>query len=419
MKNLFFITLLLLTSPFTSAQNIDECRKVVDLTIKSINNHSSKELVNYLSNDFKMARQKGEVAKRILNQILAQITVKSYKETEQNKLEQGLELKYDIDYEALGIRETTFIFNEDNLLDELILFKMEVKTINDGTKIEKNSQDVIEIPFTMAHKLILVNVMLNGENRKFIFDSGSPKVILNSKYISKKETTKKVAASFSKGVNGRHSGIGLEKIEQLDFSGIQLNNQELVTLDLSSMEEALETEIYGLIGAELIIEYDVIFDYENLKLTLIKPDFFEKYKSENLSNNILQKVPFKLRVHMPIIEAQIGDKTLSYGIDCGAEANLINSDLFFPLKKYVKKITKDDLLGMENKVKEVKKGEVSKTKIGNKTFKNLNTVFSDISHFNTDDDEEEFRLDGLIGYEVLSRQKILISFVRKEMIFIE
>ena len=85
MKNLFFITLLLLTSPFTSAQNIDECRKVVDLTIKSINNHSSKELVNYLSNDIKMARQKGEVAKRILNQILAQITVKSYKETEQNK----------------------------------------------------------------------------------------------------------------------------------------------------------------------------------------------------------------------------------------------------------------------------------------------------------------------------------------------
>ena len=417
MKNLFIFTLLLLTSKFALAQNIDECRKVVDLTIKSISNQSSEELKNYLSDDFTMAGQKGEIAKLVLNQLLSQFgqIVQSYKETEQVNLERGLELKYNIDYDQMGPKEATFIFNENNLLDELNLFKMEVKTMSNETKIEKNGQDVIEMPFTMAGKLIAVNVILNGKKRTFILDSGAPKVILNSKYISKNDTNN-MTFSSSKGVNGNVSGMDIEEVEQLDFSGIQLNNQEVITLDLSHLEESLGTEIYGLIGYELIKEYDVILDYENLKLTLINPDAFEKYKSEILSNNTLQKVPFNLEGHIPVIKAQIGDKSLSYGIDCGAETNLISRELLLPLKKNIKRIKKDELLGASNKPKKVTKGKVRNTKIGNKFFKNLNTVFSDISHLN---EGYKINLNGLIGYPVLSKQKTLISFDRKEIIFIE
>lgn len=417
MKNLFFLTLLLLTSQFTLAQNIDECRKVVDLTIKSINNQSSEEIKNYLSDDFTIAGQKGEIAKLVLNQLLSQLrdTVKSFKETEQNILEGGIELKYNIDYDQMGLKEATFIFNENNLLDELSIFKMEVKTMNNKTKVEKNSQDVIEIPFTMAGNLIAINIILNGKNRTFILDSGAPRVILNSKYISKNDTNKTTISS-SKGVSGNISGMDIEKVEQLNFSGIQLNDQEVITLNLSHLEESLDTEIYGLIGYELIKDYDVIFDYENLKLTLINPDVFEKYKSENLSNNTLHRVSFNLEGHIPVIKAQIGDKTLTYGIDCGAEANLISNDLYLPLKKHIKRIKKSELLGADNKPKKVKKGKVHKTKIGNKIFKNLNTIFSDISHLN---EGYKLKLDGLIGYEVLSEQKTLISFDRNEMIFIE
>ncbi len=210
--------------------------------------------------------------------------------------------------------------------------------------------------------------------------------------------------------------MDIEKVEQLDFSGIQLNNQEVITLDLSHLEESLETEFYGLIGYELIKDYDIIFDYENLKLTLINPTAFDKYKSERLANSTLLKVPFNLERHIPVIKAQIGDKTLSYGIDCGAESNLISSDLLLPLKKYIKGSKKEELVGADNKPKEVEKGNVSKTKIGEKTFKNLTTVFSDISHLN---EGYKLNLDGLIGYPVLSKQKTLISFDRKEIIFIE
>jgi hypothetical protein len=417
MKNLFFLALLLLTSKFALAQNIDECRKVVDLTIKSINNQSPEELNNYLADDFTIAGQKGEIAKMVLKQLFSQLgeNVNSHQEIRQNRTDKELELVYNIDYKTLGMKEAVFIFTKNNLLKELTLFKMEVKTMNNETNIEKSSQDVIEIPFTMAGNLIAVKVLLNGEYRTFILDSGAPKVILNSKYISEKDTNQKTISS-SKGVSGNISGMDIMKVEQLDFSGIKLNNQDVITLDLSHLEESLEIDLYGLIGYDLIKDYDLIYDYANLKLTLINPDIYESYKNENLAHNTLRSVPFDLESHIPIVKSQIGSLTLTYGIDCGAESNLISDKLFEPLKKYTKQIKTDTLIGAENQPKKVNKGKIKKTKIGTKSFKNLSTIFSDISHLN---EGYKINIDGLIGYEILHKQKTLISYIRKEMIFIE
>jgi len=417
MKYLKISVFLLSIAQVSLAQDIGECRKIIDLTVESINNGSAEGLRPYLSDDFTIAKQKGEIAKMVLTQLFSQLgeSVTTYEEIKQNKIDNGLELNYNFDYKKMGLKEATFTFDEKNLLKELSLFKMEVKTMSNDTKIEKSSQDIIEIPFTMAGNLVAVKVRLNGEYKTFVLDSGSPKVILNSKYVIENDTTKKTISS-SKGVSGNISGMDIMKIEELDFSGIQLNNQEVVTLDLSHLEEALETDLYGLIGYDLIKDYDIIFDYKNLKLILINPNIYESYKSENLSNATLLSIPFDLEGHIPIIEVKIGEKNYSVGIDCGAESNLISQSLFDSLKSDIEGVEIDELIGADNQPKQVKKGKVKNTKIGTKYFKNLTTIFSDISHLN---EGYKLSLDGLIGYEVLSKQKTLISFNRKEMIFIE
>ena len=416
MKYLKIFVITLLFSQVIFAQDINECRKIVDITIESINNGSSESLSNYLSDDFTIAGQEGQLARKVLNLIFSQLgdSVKSYDEVKQNKIENGLELVYNIDYEIKGLKEATFIFNESNLSKDLMLFEVEVKTKKD-TKIEKSSLDIIEIPFTMAGNLIAVKVLLNGEYRTFILDSGTSETILNSKYIAENDTSMR-SISSSKGVSGSISGLNIEKVELLDFSGIKMSNQEVLTLDLSHLEESLETELYGLIGYDMIKDYDIIFDYKKLKITLINPSIFKKYKNENLPHVSLKRVPFDLKGHIPIVKAQVGNTTLSYGIDCGAESNLISDKLFEPLKSYTKRIKINKLIGAGNQPKEVKRGKVKKTKIGNKYFKKLITAFSDISHLN---EGYKINIDGLIGYEVLCKQRTLISYNRKEMIFIE
>jgi len=417
MKKIHLLLLLSFAFLSISAQEIDQCKEIVKVTIESINNQSTEKLKGHLSDDFTIAGQKGEIAKLVLNQLFSQLgdSVKSYEEVSQNKIDDGIQLIYKIHYEKMGLKEATFTFNESNLLKELALFNMEIKTMSNDTEVVNSDEDTIEIPFKMAGNLIAVKVLLNGEYRTFILDSGAPKVILNSKYIIGRDTIKR-SISSSKGVSGNISGMDIIEVNQLDFGGVKMNNQEVITMDLSHLEESLDTEFYGLIGYDLIKDYDIVFDYEKLTLTFINPTIFQKYRRENLSDATLERVPFNLEAHIPIVKAQVGNKIVSYGIDCGAESNLLTETLFQSLKKHTKDIRMDELVGADNQPKKVKKGKIKRTSIGNICFKNLETLFSDISHLN---EGYKMDIDGLIGYEVLHKQKTLISYDRSEVIFIK
>ena len=103
------------------------------------------------------------------------------------------------------------------------------------------------------------------------------------------------------------------------------------------------------------------------------------------------------------------------GIDCGAEVNLIDDDLFKALKKSTTKRKTDYLVGADNDRIAVKKGEIKRLMLGTKSFGKLPTAYSDISHLNK---AYKIKTDGLIGFPVLSKQKTLISYDRKELIFI-
>jgi len=416
MKKLAFLPLILFAQ-ILFAQDINQCRSIVELTIESIKNKSSEKLDAYLAEDFTMGGQKGEVAKMILHQLFTQLNdnVTSFKETNQHKIEEDLKLEYNIEYENRGTREAIFVFNNQNLLKELHLFKMEVKSMSSESKIDKNTKEMVEIPFEMVGNLIAVDVLLNGTKRKFILDSGSPKVILNSAHLPVKDSSRLVM-STAKGVNGNISGINIHKVDSLDFEGIKLIGQEVISLDLSSIEEGLNCSIYGLIGFELIKDYDILFDYKQQQLTLFSSNAFEKYKQNKLSGKEITTVPFALRKHIPVIEVQIDSKVLNLGIDCGAESNLIDVDLFPFFKRYTSKIEIDHLSGASKVKKEVRSGKLKNMIIANKKFKKLNTVYSDISHFNK---SYKLNIDGLIGYPILSKQRTLLSFNRKELVFIE
>jgi len=374
--------ILLFFSHTIIAQDITECTKVVDLTVTSINKQSTDELSKYLSDDFMIAGQKGVVAKIVLKQLFSQLgeTVKSHHQEAVIESENELVLKYNIDYENKGMKEATFTFNRDNLLKGLELFEMEVKTMKGESEVQKPDNSIIEIPFNLAGKFIVVDVELDGEKKPFILDTGSPKVILNSKHMPGFDSNQK-SISSTKGVNGNISGMDISKVNKLDFGGIQLVDQKVVTLDLSKLEEELGMEFYGLIGYELIKEFDIIIDYEKQVLIFIDPEVFDNYRIENLSDNTLEKIPFSLESHIPVVKVQIHGESYFFGIDSGAETNLIDNRLWTSLKQCVRDIGTDELSGAGPIMREVKTGKIKKTKIGNTEYKNLDTVFSDISHF--------------------------------------
>lgn len=417
MKQLIFLLSLLFIQEVAYSQDVEACRKIVNLTIDAINTQSAAQLKAHLSEDFTISGQEGQMAIIVLSQLLSQLeeNVKSHEETGLIQTDEQLELKYNIEYGKLGTREGTFTFNEDNKLSALNLFKMKVKSINGESEVIKSNEDIIEIPFEFAGRLIAIDVELNGTMRKFILDSGSPRVILNSRYVIAEQIEQK-NISTSKGVGGTISGMDIQTLKTLNMGGIQMVDQEVITLDLKHLEEELNFEFYGLIGYELIKDYDILFDYQAQIITLIMPAAYEAYQKKYFTNNQLISLPFKQEGHLPIVEASINNQKFNFGIDCGAESNLIDEGYYKSLKRQTTKRRKDELIGADNNVKITTKGELKKLMLGDKSFEKLTTAYSDISHLKA---AYKLDIDGLIGFQILSKQKTLISYKRKELVFID
>ena len=184
------------------AQNEAECEKAVQAVAEACNEKSVTNVLPYLAEDFSIAGQSGNRAKAILQQLLAGVgTVISYEKTESFMEDGKLILKYSIEYSQVGKKESVFIFNKDNLIVEAELMKIKVKTLSSEERtIEYNTNKITSIPFIFAGNLPLVDVLLEGESRLFLLDSGAPFSILNSKYIEGLNTGTKLCRSEERRV---------------------------------------------------------------------------------------------------------------------------------------------------------------------------------------------------------------------------
>lgn len=379
------------------AQSVTECEKIVHETIHAINIRSAESLHAYLAPDFECSGQTGNIAKLVLNQIAGQLNdnISEFKKISESKDEEGLTLVYQFTYSRIGERTATFVFDKENRIKRLDLFTVMVKKADSDFKIEKPKAKAITVPIEVtADNLIVVSATINGEECKFIIDSGAPSLYLNSKYFLE---------------NGKGKAISTINTSK---------DIKVMMSDLSHLENGME--IHGLIGYSIYKDYDLLFDYRNKTLTLINPDYTDTFLNENGCKYIEESLYFnneKTLSHIPCVKARIDNTEFLMGIDCGAGTNLLDAGLWEALKRNLKNVGTTDLKGANNgTAAEVHEGKLKSMKIGRKTFRNTNTVFSNIDHLNSERTEA---IQGIIGYEILSRQKTVLCYKKKRMLFIK
>jgi len=402
----------------TSAQNKVECEKIVTVTVDAINSKTPENLEKFLAPDFKFSGQNAPMASLVLKQLVKQLNdeVTDYRKISESENDSELTFVYEFTYaKRLGQRTTTFVFNKDNQLKQLDLLTMQVKTMGkDETQIEKGEQEIITIPIEIRNKIPVTKAIVNGESRTFLIDNGSPRLILNSKYFGNKNDSVK-SISNVQGVNTSISNMDIVQIEEFDLYGIKIKESNVLVMDVAHLEQDLGTEIYGLIGYEVYKDYDMLFDYANNTLTLIRPNATKEYLETHYKQSQIEECPIEIRGHIPMIKGKIGKTEFYFGVDCGAGSNLLDKKFYTSTKKYISKSKNVDLAGA-GETKNVESGNLKEISIGKKKFQNTRTVFNDMSHLNT---AYNTQLDGLIGYEILSKQKILLSFQNKQLLFID
>lgn len=411
MKRITTILIVLMCILSIKAQSVEDCEKIISEYVNAMNAHNPELFSEYnYSADFTFNGVAGEIGIMVTNMTFTNLedTILSYEKLFDTKADDTLTMIYNFHLARLGDIPGTFVFNKENKLLSIEMFGQKNST---DVEIIKPEESVITIPFQLTgDNLIVVPAKLNGKPKNFILDTGANAICLDLSTANEIESL--TGANQSEDVLGEEIGeVNVVQLDSLNLSGIEVRDMYVTSKDLSHLENGIHID--GIIGSFLINDYDLLFDYKNKTLTLIVPEYTDSFIAEK--GYKYKQVPLAYdpsASHIPSVHAEINHDTLNLGIDCGAGANLIDikfQDKFLPIMSKLKAIP---LIGMDNdKETTVYKGKLKELMIGGTKFKSTETVFNDMSHFSVP-------IDGLIGYEILSKQKTILSYKDKRLIFI-
>lgn len=291
----------------------------------------------------------------------------------------------------------------------------DAQTKNNNSILKSTKQSWFTVPFKQVGNLIEIKASINGIVRTFILDNGAPMLVLNSAYIKSDSLSKKEAIQ-GQGSGGTIDNMHIDIINQFEMNDIQLKDQRALVINLAHLEQETHSKIYGLVGYEIYKNYDLLFDYKNKTITFIKAEKTNAFMYNKLSSSKFIEVPIIMNNHIAVVDCEMMHKLYKMGIDCGAESNLFDTNLISELKSNIKSMQSDELLGANASSTNISSGKIKRMKIGTRKFRNTITVFNSIAHLNQNN---PMKIDGLIGYEILSKQKTLLSYSNKKLVFIK
>lgn len=254
-------------------------------------------------------------------------------------------------------------------------------------------------PFRQVGGLVILKGSVFGEEGSFILDTGAPTLVLN-------DHKRNIFAS------NRYSIVGIggqayakeELIEDLSIGNYKSKPMDAILTDMTHLEKVLNQKIKGLLGFETIRDFELLINYRQRLVELIAPN----NKSTQEFIEVVGTVPIDMRGHFPVIKVKIGDRDYHFGIDSGAESNIINSRFRYKLRKQNKKGTNKKMLqGIDSHKSTVYTRKLKKMEIAGMQFRNMEFIFTDISHLN---EGGTIKIDGILGYPFLKRKIFSINY---------
>lgn len=406
-----------------------KAEKVLKILKQSANTHDFSILEPELSDYFQYNDLDKNLSKMVMRQVISQFpqNIKTIEINSVQENEDRFEIKTKFIYDKES-EEQLIILSGDYKIISAPIVKIQMmhsphgnnpskKTEESEGKNKNNSKDkipeVTEIDFKLYDKLIVVEAEVNGVKGNFIIDSAAPFLILNNMHWENK-LGKVDSGEKAKGVGGEITGFKKTEIDFLKMGGIVLNSLNAGVMDLNHL--AINNGIknlLGLIGYSNLEKFSLRLDYKKEKLSLYKVDNNGAVISERVNNIKSEIIPFEMAMHVPVIIGDIGGKKLKFGIDTGAEEGMIFNRWETDLKNNYKITGIDTLRGADKNETIVNKAKVDWVKVGKLKYHELVFLFSK-NIFPHDQDGE--LMDGLLGYEFLSKYVTEINFRKKELI---
>lgn len=283
-------------------------------------------------------------------------------------------------------------------------------------KAEIVNEHTIRIPFKLIDHLLVIEAEVLDKKGNFIIDTGSKAFILNKAhfplnypFLKKREETSGVLSEV---------GSPLErKIKDFYIESFNLKDKISDVIDLSHIEVSKKMNLLGIIGFDILKDYEVFIDLYLNQITLSKVDKNgNRLDSKVYLEKITDSLDFTLRGHAIILNTDVNGKSLSFVLDSAAEINQINKNVGKKVLKYFIPSKRMKLKGASGEEIEVLAGKLHRVKLNdNVYFGPMYTILTNLSKM-----EQAFgvKLDGILGYEFFKQKRTIINYQKEKLYFV-
>ncbi|MFD2566010.1 retropepsin-like aspartic protease [Pseudotenacibaculum haliotis] len=284
------------------------------------------------------------------------------------------------------------------------------------TNAEVINKYTTRIPFKLVDRLIVIEGVHKKKKGWFVVDTGSEKLLLNKVHFSHL-ATRNNRVNKSSGVLDFVDNPIEKRVQQLSFQNLNIRDKRSDIIDLSHIEKSKKIKILGIIGYNILKDYEVFVDMYLNQITLTKIDTKgNKLGKQKYLEKVIDSIDFELKKHTIVIEGSINGKKLKFGLDTAAEFSQLNSKVsrkvlrsFYP-KKRIK------LRGASSAEIEVISGRLFKLKLSETVFFGpINTILTNLRSMN-----HAFgtKLDGVLGYDFFAQKRAIINYKKEKIYFI-
>lgn len=270
--------------------------------------------------------------------------------------------------------------------------------------------DMVTIPLKNAGRLFMIEAIIDNQSGNLIFDSGATGLVMNLTYFRK---YMRMDLQNTTGITGSVSGSGRINLEKIKISELSFANVPAALADLGHIENKRGVKVLGLIGLEYFKEFEIIIDAPNNELQLHRID--SKGRRVNNPANSFQpdiSEPIEILKNIVFVKGSVGGKVLRFCLDTGAETNAISNHASRSVLATISVDRKSNLGGAGQRSVEVLFGTMNDFEFGRHQLKNMRTIITYLEALN---DAYGVEIDGMLGYDFLTRGTICINFTRKQL----
>lgn len=272
---------------------------------------------------------------------------------------------------------------------------------------------VTTVPFELADRIIVVQAEINGVAGNYLVDTGAQATVLNKAHFDPSSLqTFALDHALPKGVGGEIQDVlGIRNL-QLNWGAIRLDGLRGLVTDLSHLEKNLgDVPVMGLIGYNVLEQFQLHFDYTAQELTLFALDDTNNPISETDLGEPELVLSFDMMGHIPVLPVRVAGFDMKMGLDSGAAGAMIFTRWQDRLKGKYEFIERTELTGGDTAVQMGDVVRINSMKIENLNYPAMTFRFNDLVLHG----DRQVSIDGLLGFEFLQTQPVAINFRSRQL----